>query len=153
MGTGHSTCVWGSWQQLRQSTWALLGEHWVAFNCVGTFPPTHHLGFIALITPNWLPLNNECEFVRRRMQSRVRLLKEHFMRTAWELIWPPVSKHALPSALLFFFPIACSLKRFYILTRESAGFRLVYWLHKNLHIASACRRGVGGLGNQLPAAS
>ena len=54
---------------------------------------------------------------------------------------------------LFFFPIACSLKRFYILTRESAGFRLVYWLHKNLHIASACRRGVGGLGNQLPAAS
>ena len=75
------------------------------------------------------------------------------MRTAWELIWPPVSKHALPSALLFFFPIACSLKRFYILTRESAGFRLVYWLHKNLHIASACRRGVGGLGNQLPAAS
>ena len=41
-------------QQLRQSTW-VLSELWVAFNCVGTFPPpTRHLDFIALITPNCL---------------------------------------------------------------------------------------------------
>ena len=47
------TCVVGR-QQLRQSTW-VLSELWVAFNCVGTFPPpTHHLDFITLITPNCL---------------------------------------------------------------------------------------------------
>ena len=50
--SGH-TCVVGR-QQLRQSTW-VLSELWVAFNCVGTFPPpTHHLDFITLITPNCL---------------------------------------------------------------------------------------------------